>query len=90
MPGISDPGSVIVEKFIENNLEFEVIPGPTALITALVYSGLDTSKFVFRGFLPKETKDRKIVMEEVKNVKDTLIFYEAPHKTIKYIRVFVR
>ncbi|AAK78288.1 16S rRNA (cytidine1402-2'-O)-methyltransferase [Clostridium acetobutylicum] len=82
MPGISDPGSVIVEKFIENNLEFEVIPGPTALITALVYSGLDTSKFVFRGFLPKETKDRKIVMEEVKNVKDTLIFYEAPHKLL--------
>lgn len=82
MPGISDPGSVIVEKFIENNLEFEVIPGPTALVTALVCSGLDTSKFLFRGFLPKETKDRKAVIQDVKNVKETLIFYEAPHKLL--------
>ncbi|WP_234124564.1 16S rRNA (cytidine(1402)-2'-O)-methyltransferase [Clostridium hydrogenum] len=80
MPGISDPGSVIALKCIEEGVEFEVIPGPTALITALVYSGLDTSKFLFRGFLPRESKDRKAVIEEVKNVRDTLIFYEAPHR----------
>lgn len=80
MPGISDPGSVIALKCIEENVEFEVIPGPTALVTALVYSGLDTSKFLFRGFLPRDTKDRKAVIEEVKNVRDTLIFYEAPHR----------
>lgn len=80
MPGISDPGSVIALKCIEEEVEFEVIPGPTALITALVYSGLDTSKFLFRGFLPRENKDRKAVIEEIKNARDTLIFYEAPHR----------
>lgn len=80
MPGISDPGSVIALKCIEEGVEFEVIPGPTALITALVYSGLDTSKFLFRGFLPRENKDRKVVIEEIKNARDTLIFYEAPHR----------
>ncbi|MCF0149692.1 MAG: 16S rRNA (cytidine(1402)-2'-O)-methyltransferase [Clostridium sp.] len=88
-PGISDPGSVIVEKCIEENIEFEVLPGATAITTALVYSGLDTTKFIFRGFLPRENKDRKPVIEEIKNVRDTLIFYEAPHRllnTLEYIK----
>lgn len=74
-PGISDPGSVIVEKCIEENIDFEVLPGATAITTALVYSGLDTTKFIFRGFLPRENKERNPVIEEVKNVRDTLIFY---------------
>lgn len=81
-PGISDPGSVIVEKCIEEGIPFEVLPGATAITTALVYSGLDTTKFIFRGFLPRENKDRIPVIEEVKNVRDTLIFYEAPHRLI--------
>lgn len=80
MPGISDPGSVIVKKCIENEIPFEVIPGATALVTALIYSGLDTTKFIFRGFLPRENKDRKAVLEEIKDCRDTLIFYEAPHR----------
>ena len=50
-PGISDPGSVVVEKCIEEGIEFEVLPGATAITTALVYSGLDTTKFIFRGFI---------------------------------------
>ena len=65
-PGISDPGSVIVKKCIENNISFEVLPGATAITTALVYSGLDTTKFIFRGFIPRETKERKILTEELK------------------------
>ncbi|MDP4144245.1 MAG: 16S rRNA (cytidine(1402)-2'-O)-methyltransferase [Bacillota bacterium] len=80
MPGISDPGSVIVSKCIDKGIEFEVIPGVTALITALVYSGLDTTKFLFRGFLPRENKDRKPIIEELRECKETLIFYEAPHR----------
>lgn len=79
-PGISDPGSVIVSKCIEENIEFEVLTGATAVTTALVYSGMDTTKFIFRGFLPRENKDRKPVIEELKNRKETLIFYEAPHR----------
>ncbi len=88
-PGISDPGSVIVERCIEEDIEFEVLPGATAITTALVYSGLDTTKFMFRGFLPRENKDRNPIIEEVKNVRDTIIFYEAPHRllaTLDYLR----
>lgn len=88
-PGISDPGSVIVQKCIEENIDFEVLPGATAITTALVYSGLDTTKFIFRGFLPRENKDRNIVIDEVRNLKDTLIFYEAPHRllnTLDYLK----
>jgi len=81
-PGISDPGSVIVTKCIEKNIEIEVLPGATAITTALVYSGLDTTKFLFRGFLPRENKDKKLVIEDLKDRKETLIFYEAPHRII--------
>ncbi|MFT8315209.1 MAG: 16S rRNA (cytidine(1402)-2'-O)-methyltransferase [Clostridium sp.] len=80
MPGISDPGSIIIKKCIENNILFEIIPGATALITALVYSNIDTSKFVFRGFLPRENKDKKKVLEEIKEYRDTIVIYEAPHR----------
>ena len=82
MPGISDPGSVIVKKCIEQGLEFEVLPGATAFATALIYSGLDSSAFTFRGFIPRDTKSRKVVVEELKNQKETLIFYEAPHRLL--------
>ena len=82
MPGISDPGSVIVKKCIEEGLDFEVLPGATAFATALIYSGLDSSAFTFRGFIPRDTKSRKSVVEELKNQKETLIFYEAPHRLL--------
>lgn len=79
-PGISDPGSVIVKKCIELGIEFEVLPGATAITTALVYSGLDTSAFIFYGFLPKENKDKIKLMESLKDRGETIIFYEAPHR----------
>ena len=82
-PGISDPGSVVVRKCIEKNIPFEVLPGANAVTTALVYSGLDTTKFMFRGFIPRETKDKKILIEEIKDSKETLIFYESPHRLIE-------
>jgi len=81
-PGISDPGSVIVSKCIEQNIEFVVLPGATAITTALVYSGLDTTKFIFRGFLPRENKDRKPIIDDLINRSETLIFYEAPHRLL--------
>jgi len=82
MPGISDPGSIIVKRCIEENVPFEVLPGATAFATALVYSGLDTTKFVFKGFLPREDKDRRPIVEEMKNRTETIILYEAPHRII--------
>ena len=81
-PGISDPGSVIVLKCIEQNIEFVVLPGATAITTALVYSGLDTTKFIFRGFLPRENKERKPIIDDLINRSETLIFYEAPHRLL--------
>lgn len=87
-PGISDPGAVIVQRCIEEEIEFEVLPGATAITTAVVYSGLDTSKFLFRGFLPRENKDRKPIIEELRDRTETLIFYEAPHRlldTLKFL-----
>ncbi|KOF57434.1 tetrapyrrole methylase [Clostridium sp. DMHC 10] len=80
MPGISDPGSVVVLKCIEENIDFEVIPGPTAFVTALVYSGMDSSKFLFRGFLPRENKDRNEVIKQIKDSRESIMFYEAPHR----------
>lgn len=81
-PGISDPGSVIITRCIQEGIDFEVLPGATAITTALVYSGLDSTKFIFRGFLPRENKDRKPIIEELLNRKETLIFYEAPHRIL--------
>lgn len=81
-PGISDPGSVIVSKCIEEGIPFEVLPGATAITTALIYSGLDTTKFLFRGFLPRENKERKPIIEDLKDRTETLIFYEAPHRLL--------
>jgi len=81
-PGISDPGSIIVLKCIEQNIDFVVLPGATAITTALVYSGLDTTKFIFRGFLPRENKERKPIINDLINRSETLIFYEAPHRLL--------
>lgn len=88
-PGISDPGSIIVQKCIENNINFEVLPGATAFTTALVYSGLDTTKFLFRGFLPRENKERNPIIQNLKDRTETIIFYEAPHRlldTLSFIK----
>lgn len=89
MPGISDPGSVVTEKCIEEGIDFEVIPGATAVITALVHSGLDTTSFIFKGFIPRENKDRREFLEDLKDRQETLIFYEAPHrlkKTLEFLK----
>ena len=79
-PGICDPGEEIVRKCIEEEIEIIPIPGACAIINALVCSGLDTKEFIFIGFLPLNKKLRKNKLEEIKNAKKTIIFYEAPHK----------
>lgn len=82
MPGISDPGAELIKLCIDSNIDIEVLPGATAFATALVLSGLDTTKFQFRGFISRETKERKKLIEEVGERKETLIFYEAPHRIV--------
>lgn len=80
MPGISDPGYILIKKCIEEHINFEVLPGATAFATALVYSGIDTTKFIFRGFIPRENKNREKLVEDIKDRMETLIFYESPHR----------
>ncbi len=82
-PGISDPGSSLIKKAIEQGIAVEAIPGPTAFVMALVVSGLSTNKFIFEGFLPAKSGARKRVLEGLKSERRTIIFYESPHRLLK-------
>ena len=85
-PAISDPGEEIVKEAIKNNIEVIPIPGACAAINALIGSGLSTNEFVFIGFLSTNKKDKRSKLEEVINLKQTLILYEAPHKLIETLK----
>ena len=80
MPGISDPGYVLIDLALKNNIKIIPVPGVSALITALVVSGLPTDKFVFEGFLPRKIKERKRYFKSIENEERTIIFYETPHR----------
>lgn len=80
MPCISDPGEDLVALCYEQGIELEVIPGPSAVVSALAISGLPTRRFSFEGFLSTTRKNRREHLEEVAKLRHTLIFYEAPHK----------
>lgn len=85
MPSISDPGEDLVKLCIDNNIEVSAIPGPVAGITALVLSGLDTRRYHFEGFLPSEGSERKVRLEQITKIHETMIIYEAPHRLLKLI-----
>lgn len=80
MPCISDPGEMLIKQCIEYGIKTQVVPGPSAVISALAISGLPTGRFIFEGFLSVNKKSRREHLNEVKNEKRTMIFYEAPHK----------
>ncbi len=86
-PSISDPGYLIVKMCIDNNIDVECLPGPTALIPALVISGLPSERFTFEGFLPVK-KGRKTRLQELSSEKRTMIFYESPYKLYKTLEDF--
>jgi 16S rRNA (cytidine1402-2'-O)-methyltransferase len=88
-PGVSDPGSDLVKLCIQNGIEVYSIPGAAAFLYALIVSGIDTSKFVFEGFLPKKTGERKLRYEKLKDEDRTIIFYESPHRIKKTLDEFV-
>ncbi|HKG61309.1 MAG TPA: 16S rRNA (cytidine(1402)-2'-O)-methyltransferase [Pyrinomonadaceae bacterium] len=79
-PSISDPGFRLVRAAIENDIVVVPVPGPSALITALIAAGLPTDEFFFAGFLPSRTSARRTRLTELQSVPGTLIFYEAPHR----------
>lgn len=86
MPAISDPGEDLVRIAYEKDIEITVIPGASAVVSALAISGLPTRRFCFEAFLPLDKKERKFILEELKNETRTIILYEAPHKLLKTLK----
>lgn len=86
-PGISDPGFLLVRTCLEAGIEVETLPGATALVPALVQSGFPCDRFCFEGFLPQK-KGRKTRLEQLRDEKRTMIFYESPYRVLKTLEQF--
>ena len=80
MPGISDPGFLIVRAALDANFEIEVVPGPSAASTALLLSGLSMERYIFDGFPPRTQQARLNYFETIKSESRTLVLFEAPHR----------
>ena len=87
MPGISDPGSILVKTAYEMEIPVTVLPGPTASLCALVLSSFDSADFSFYGFLPTKNNQEKTFLADLKDRKETLIFYESPKRILKTIEI---
>ncbi|MBP8857979.1 MAG: 16S rRNA (cytidine(1402)-2'-O)-methyltransferase [Anaerolineaceae bacterium] len=85
-PAISDPGYILVRAALQENIPVSAIPGPTALITALVLSGLPVHSFTFRGFPPHKGGPRRRFLEVDKDSPHTLIFYESPYRLEAFLK----
>lgn len=85
-PGISDPGFCLARLAIENSVGVVAVPGPNALISALVASGLPADEFFFAGFLPARSGARRTRLQQLRSIPATLIFYEAPHRIAATLR----
>lgn len=86
-PGISDPGFFLIEKVIEEKINVTVIPGVSAVITALTGSGLPTDGFVFLGFLPRKKGKIKKVLNKFIDLKKTTVFYESPYRIKRTLEI---
>ena len=85
MPAISDPGEDLVKLCIEQDVEFTVVPGPVAAITALVLSGISTRRYHYEGFLPNSGSERRNRLKELPKYDETIVLYEAPHRLRKLV-----
>lgn len=79
-PGISDPGEVVTQMACEAGIQVSALPGASACLLALILSGLPTRRFVFEAFLPQEKKERREILEELRQETRTIVLYEAPHR----------
>jgi len=86
MPVISDPGETLITKLKQEDLPYTIIPGANAGLCALVLSGLSANRFTFVGFLPDDKKERRNILNSVKDHKETLIFYVAPHDVKRIVK----
>lgn len=80
MPTVSDPGFVLVRAAVEAGIGVSVIPGPSAVVTALAVSGLPTDRFTFEGFLPRKSSDRRTAFAALEREPRTMVFFESPHR----------
>ena len=85
-PGVSDPGFTLVRAVLDAGVEVSAVPGPTALVMALVLSGLPVHSFTFRGFPPRKPGPRRRFLEVDKDSPHTLIFYESPHRLLAFLK----
>jgi 16S rRNA (cytidine1402-2'-O)-methyltransferase len=85
-PGISDPGEKLVARAIQNGIKVSVVSGPSAVINALVISGLPTSHFYFEGFLPAKESEKDAELKDLSLRKETIVFYESPHRIMKTLK----
>ncbi|HVH85748.1 MAG TPA: 16S rRNA (cytidine(1402)-2'-O)-methyltransferase [Terriglobales bacterium] len=85
VPGISDPGERVIRAAVERGLNVVSVPGPSAIISALVASGLSTEPFRFAGFLPARSGERRSALEPLREAHETLVFYEAPHRIVEML-----
>ncbi len=88
-PGISDPGYYLIREAIREHLDVIPIPGPSALLSALVVSGLPGDRFAFEGFLPKRDGRKRKKLEDLKNEERTMIFYESPYRIADTLSVML-
>lgn len=86
MPAISDPGFELIEAAIEREIELEVLPGPSAVVTAVVAAALPSPGFIFVGFLPRKSGDRRARLQVVSKLPYSLVIYEAPHRLLPTLR----
>ena len=89
MPGISDPGALLVQTCYEENVPVTILPGPTASLSGLVLSGIDSADFTFFGFLPTKQGQIKTFLSDVKDRKESLIFYESPKRLLKTLAIML-
>ena len=83
MPTVSDPGFQLVRECATQDVEVSIVPGPSAVLSALAISGLPTDRFCFEGFLPRKSGERKAAFEALKNDRRTMVFFEAPHRILE-------
>ncbi len=86
MPGLSDPGYELIRAALAQDVNVVVVPGPSAVISALVGSGLPTDQFVFVGFLPRKSGERKTFLQSLAREPRTIVAYEAPHRVVESLR----
>lgn len=88
MPGINDPGSDLIRECLKEDLKYTVLPGPSAFLTALIFSGMKNDNFTYAGFFPRDNSGKKEIKRVLEKEEGTTIYYESPHRIKKTVDFF--